>query len=77
MVWFGKNASQRAQMDLNKKSEPKQETIKTLKHNPQGFKITINKNPSTQEFFLPNFVFPTRDRTGDPWIRSLTRYQVS
>ena len=33
---------QHAQMDLNKKSEPKQKTIKTLKYNPQGFKITIN-----------------------------------
>ena len=38
-------------MDLNKKSEPKQKTIKTLKYNLQGIKITINENPPTQEFF--------------------------
>ena len=70
--------SQHAKLDLNKKSEPKQKTIKTLKHNPQGFKITINENPPTVDFFLgTNFGFLTRDRTGDLWIRSLTCYQLS
>ena len=30
--------SQHAQTDLNKKSKPKQKTIKSLIYNPQGFK---------------------------------------
>ena len=34
--------TQRVKMDLNKRSFPEQMTIKTLKYNPQGFKITIN-----------------------------------
>ena len=34
--------SQRVKMDLNKRLLPEQKTIKTLKYNPQGFKITIN-----------------------------------
>ena len=33
---------QRVKMDLNKRLLPEQKTIKTLKYNPQGFKITIN-----------------------------------
>ena len=43
--------TQHAQTDLNKKSKPKQKTIKSLIYNPQGFKWTINENPPTREFF--------------------------
>ena len=49
--------SQHAQMDLNKKSEPKQKTIKTLEYNPQGFKITINENPPCRNFFCQILVY--------------------
>ena len=37
--------SQSVKMDLNKKSLPKQKTIKPLRYKTQGFQITINKNP--------------------------------
>ena len=43
--------AQHAQMDLNKKSKPKQKTIKSLIYKSQGFKWTINENPPTLEFF--------------------------
>ena len=69
---------QHAKMDLNKKSLPEQKTIKTLKYNPQGFKITINENPHKVDFFCEQILVSLyRDRTGDLWIRSLTRYQLS
>ena len=37
LIW-----GERVKMDFNKRSFPEQKTIKTLKYNPQGFKITIN-----------------------------------
>ena len=37
-------------MDLIKKFLPKQKTIQSFKVDPQGFRKTINKNP-TQDFF--------------------------
>ena len=39
-------------MDLMKKFFPKQKTIQTLKVDTQGFRITINENPPTSNFFL-------------------------
>ena len=68
--------AQHAQMDLNTKSWPKQKSIKSLIFIPQGFKRTINENPPMREFFLTDLVFPSRDRTADLWIRSVTLYQL-
>ena len=39
-------------MDLIKKFFPKQKTIQTLKVDTQGFRITINENPPTSNFFV-------------------------
>ena len=39
-------------MDLIKKFLPKQKTIQTLKVDTQGFRITINENPPTSNFFV-------------------------
>ncbi len=47
--------SQCAEMDLNTKSLPKQKTIKSLIYRTQGFQITINENPPTQEIFFNKF----------------------
>jgi len=44
-----------AEMDLNTKLLPKQKTVKNLKVLFQGFKITINKNPPTINFFINKF----------------------
>ena len=53
---------QHAKLDLNKKLLPKQKTIKTLRYNPKGFKITINENPPMVDFFGEQiFGFLTRD----------------
>ena len=50
------DTAQHAKMDLNKKSLPKQKTIKTLKVMTQGFKIIMNENPP-RYFFLNKFWF--------------------
>ena len=50
--------AQHAQMDLNTKSKPKQKTIKSLIYKTQGFQITIDENPPTQEIFFDKFWYP-------------------
>ena len=54
-------------MDLIKKFLPKQKTIQTLKVDTQGFRITINENPPTSNFFVNP---PEGSEHGQKWIES-------
>ena len=57
------------QIDLNKKSLPKQETIQNFNIDAQGFRITRNENPPTQEIGVTNYLepanLPTMGRSAD------------
>ena len=71
---FRRPCPQHAQMDSIKRSLPKQESIKSLILN---LKVPNNhkwKFPHAGNFFQQISVVPSRDRTGDLWIKSLSLY---